>query len=153
MRHRDGIAHAAQWLTPAWLALLACLLLPRAAAAQPRQAAMPVAALACDAHQPSVGFALQPGGVGGTLLQPPAGPNAALDVGLSRLAVACQAVFAAPDAAGSGAFELPAGTVTFAISGPGMLVESNAPSVTIACGSAAQNLPCTGALPSGDAGA
>ncbi len=151
MRRRDGPVRPAFRLAAIGLGLLLCLLLPRTAAATARQSAAPVAALACDAHQPSLGFALQSDGAGGTVVQPPDGPNAALDVGLSRLAVACQAVFAAPDAAGAGAFDLPAGTVTFTIAGPGLFVESNAQSEIVACGSAARNLPCTAALPAGDA--
>jgi hypothetical protein len=151
MRRSNGIVRAALRLPVAGLGLLLWLLLPWSATAAPRQGATPAAALACDAHQPSLSFALQSDG-GGTVLQPPDSSNAALEVGLSRLAVACQAVFVAPDAAGAAVFDLPAGTVTFTVSGPGMLVENNARSLTVACGSAAQNLACTGALPAGDAG-
>jgi hypothetical protein len=102
--------------------------------------------VACDAHQPSIAFPLQADASDGaqTVLQPPAGPNAALDVGLPRLSVLCQAVFQAP--AGSDApFSLPAGNVTFAVSGPGLIVESAAQFATVSCGSAARNTPCSGA--------
>lgn len=151
MKRRDGSVRARFALAAAGFGLLLCLLLPRTAAAAARQGAVPAAGLACDAHQPSLGFTLQTDSAGGTAVQPPAATDAALDVGLPRLAVACQAVFLAPDAADAGAFDLPAGTVTFTISGPGLFVESNARSVSVACGSAVQNLPCTGALPAGDA--
>lgn len=138
-------------LAVAMLGLLLWLLVPRAAAAAPRQAATPSAALACDAHQPGLSFSRQSDSNGEPVVQPPAGPNAALDVGLSRLAVTCQAVVSAPGA-GATPFDLPAGFVTFTLSGPGLIVESGSQSVTLACGSAAQNRPCTGALPSGDTG-
>lgn len=151
MKRSNGLVRRARRLAFAALGLLCWLLLPRPVAALPLQAASPAAALACDAHQFSLSFSLQSDGAGGAALQPPAGPNAALDVGLARLAVVCQAVFAVGATGAGTTFDLPAGSVTFTVSGPGMFVESAAQSVTVACGSVAQNLPCTGAVPGGEA--
>ncbi len=144
-----GIAGAA-------IGLIGWALLAGGTAAAPAQPTALGGALACDAHQPALSFPLQAGSAGGQpLLQPPAGPNAALDVGLPRLAAICQAVFAAPDASSTAAspadaFSLPAGSVSFSVSGPGLIVEGASQLATVACGSAAQGVACSAAAAATD---
>ncbi|HLZ73060.1 MAG TPA: hypothetical protein VKV26_24415 [Dehalococcoidia bacterium] len=143
------MAGAVRLLCLIGVALLAGTLDAGLAAGAPAQPAPFAAALACDAHNPAISFPLQGDGADTPLLPAPSGPNAALDTGLPRMAVLCQAVLQAP--ASGAAFSLPAGSVSFSVSGPGLIVESAAQLATLPCGSAAQGIACTGAATSGDA--
>src|SRR5579883_3296266 len=114
----------------ALLALLLAMALPpaRPLRAWPAQPAQPALALACAADTRPLAFALD--ATGAPL--PPAGPNAALDTGNSRLAVTCSALVTLPGAADP--LAAPPGSILYTISGPGIAVESGTATYTVACG-------------------
>lgn len=130
-------------LLPAALALLLAMALPpaRPLRARPAQPAQPAIAVACAADTRPLAFALD--ATGAPL--PPAGPNAALDTGNSRLAVTCSALVTLPGAADP--LAAPPGSILYTISGPGIAVESGTATYTVACGCAGTPRADGSALP------
>lgn len=113
------------------LGVLLAIAIGGAAPAGAQQSA-PLAALACASDGSSVQFPLSATAGGPLLLGAATVPNAQLSSGEPRVAVACQAVFEAP--AAPDPFVLSTGTITFSVSGPGIITETSGQTFVVPCG-------------------